>query len=273
MSKILNKFRFDIVLLNLKQKIVIILLLLIHNSCVLFAQSMTNQTDYIRLSQQFLYAAKTDSPTQTYLDSLALPDLEQLANQLNTDDKRKVFWVNIYNGFVVDILKKNPDAYKRKNAFFSDKQILIAGQKLSFDMIEHGLLRSSKNKWTMGYLGKIWVGSFEKKFRVDRLDYRIHFALNCGAKSCPPIAYYEPENIDSQLELATANFLSSQNQIDIKNKIIYLPKIFSWFRADFGGKKGIIKLLLKHKIISQDIGYQIKFKNYDWSLDLDNFKK
>ena len=39
------------------------------------------------------------------------------------------------------------------------------------------------------------------------LDPRIHFALNCGAKSCPPIRVYSPPNLDSQLNRAAASFL------------------------------------------------------------------
>ena len=39
------------------------------------------------------------------------------------------------------------------------------------------------------------------------LDPRIHFALNCGAKSCPPIRVYSTPNLDSQLNRASASFL------------------------------------------------------------------
>ena len=38
---------------------------------------------------------------------------------------------------------------------------------------------------------------------VDVIDFRIHFALNCGAKSCPPIAFYSYDKINDQLDLAT----------------------------------------------------------------------
>lgn len=30
-----------------------------------------------------------------------------------------------------------------------------------------------------------------KKLAVSNLDYKIHFALNCGGKICPPIRFYE----------------------------------------------------------------------------------
>ena len=37
---------------------------------------------------------------------------------------------------------------------------------------------------------------------VESVDPRIHFALVCGAKSCPPIKLYTPENLDEGLDAA-----------------------------------------------------------------------
>ena len=42
---------------------------------------------------------------------------------------------------------------------------------------------------------------------VVELDPRIHFTLNCGATSCPPIRVYSAPNLDSQLNRAAASFL------------------------------------------------------------------
>lgn len=50
----------------------------------------------------------------------------------------------------------------------------------------------------------------EKEQRVDKAGYRIHFALNCGAKSCPPIAFYKPRQMDRQLEMATKPYLEGE---------------------------------------------------------------
>jgi thiol-disulfide isomerase/thioredoxin len=74
-----------------------------------------------------------------------------------------------------------------------------------------------------------------------KVDYRIHFALNCGAKSCPPIVYYSPEKLDQQLE-------------------------------DFGGKKGMREILKSHNIIPEAANPKIKFKDYNWTLELSTYK-
>ena len=46
----------------------------------------------------------------------------------------------------------------------------------------------------------------------------------------------------------------------------------SWFRGDFGGKKGMIRILKNYNIISSDINPKINFKKYDWTLKLNNYK-
>lgn len=190
-----------------------------------------------------LYAVRTGDSSDAFIKLLEVAGKQNLQQQLQTDAIKKAFWLNIYNAFVQKLLSEDPEKYKSRNAFFSDKQIVIASQKLSLDDIEHDILRRSKIKWSLGYLNKPFAGKFEKAFRVDKPDKRIHFALNCGAKSCPPIAYYDPEKIEMQLRLATVNYLKNETEYDTTSNIIYLPKIMDWFRGDFGGKKGIKKCL------------------------------
>ena len=38
---------------------------------------------------------------------------------------------------------------------------------------------------------------------LEEVEPRIHFALNCGAKSCPPIKTFTSTDIDNELKLAT----------------------------------------------------------------------
>lgn len=228
--------------------------------------------DFVRLSQNFLYAAKTGETTTAFQDSLERIDESKLEDQLNSDRKKIAFWLNLYNGFTQVLLKKDPDQYKTRSAFFSSKQIKVAGQQLSLDEIEHGILRHSKIKWSEGYLGKPFPSAFEKKSRVKKLDYRIHFALNCGAKSCPPIAFYDPGQIDKQLAVAAKTYLKGECEYDQDKNTVGVPALMGWFRHDFGGKKGIYKILTQYKIIPADSHPAIHFKKYDWTLFLNNYK-
>ena len=38
---------------------------------------------------------------------------------------------------------------------------------------------------------------------LTEVEPRIHFALNCGAKSCPPIKTFTASDVDNELKLAT----------------------------------------------------------------------
>lgn len=224
----------------------------------------------VQLSQDFIYAAKTDNAADVFLIQLRTLNYDDL-RALNTDDLKKTFWINLYNGFTQVLLKNSPEQYKDRNSFFKSKQIEVAGMRLSLDEIEHDFLRRSRIKWSLGHLGKLFPSKKEKELRVDTIDYRIHFALNCGAKSCPPIAFYNNETLDAQLELATKAYLTGEAEWDSTKNTIYLPAIMSWFRADFDGKKGMITILKKHGIIPSDAKPKIGFKKYDWTLSLNNY--
>ena len=232
-----------------------------------------NDNRFTKLSQELIYAAKTGNDTKVLEQQLQDLNYDSLQTGLKNDAQKKAFWINIYNGYTQIILKGNPEKYKKRNKFFKSKQINIAGKNLSLDQIEHDFLRHSKIKWSLGYFNKIFPGKTAKALRADTLDYRLHFALNCGAKSCPPIAFYSATQIDKQLDIATAAYLKGEADYDAAKNIVKLPALMGWFRRDFGGKRNMRKILKQYEIIPQDSKPKIKFKKYSWDLYLDNYKK
>lgn len=227
----------------------------------------------IALSQHLLYNVKTDNDTRLQIDSLANVSPNVLTAELQTEDEKLAFWLNIYNAFIQIKLKENKGQYVNRSIFFSTKNITLAKQKLSLDDIEHGILRHSKNKFSLGYLNKCFPNKFEKKHRLKTVDYRIHFALNCGAKSCPPIAFYKPESITQQLDLATNNYLKQEVFTNSLTNMVIVPKLMQWFKADFGGKSGILKLLREKGLIPPDTKPKIKYKAYNWTLELNKYSE
>ncbi|MDE3145492.1 MAG: DUF547 domain-containing protein, partial [Bacteroidota bacterium] len=184
------------------------------------------------------------------------------------DEAKKAFWINIYNAWFqilrIREKKKNPQ-------IFTSKLILIAGKKFSLDDIEHGILRKYRWKYSKGYLPKIFTGKLIKELAVSGIDYRIHFALNCGAKSCPPIAFYSYEKINHQLDIAAKSFLSSETEIDDIKKEVKVNRIMDWFIGDFNGKKGIRKII--KEVLQKDVtGYSVRFRPYNWDEELHNFQ-
>ncbi len=180
--------------------------------------------------------------------ALAAVPLADLATALNTDARRKAFWINVYNAVAQrDLIAAPPaDGLLAQLRFFRTPRCTVGGRRWSLDAIEHGLLRRSRVWWAAGYLRKPWTGAAERRLRVDTLDPRVHFALNCGAVSCPPIRAYAPERVDEQLDTATAAYLEGAVHVDSASGELRVPGLFRLFRGDFGGRRGILAFLSRH---------------------------
>ncbi len=131
----------------------------------------------MQLSQDFIYAAKTSNETNSLINQIKNLNFQQLLQKLPDDKSKKAFWINLYNGYTQVLLQVHPEKYNSRNAFFKSKQIEVAQQKFSLDEIEHGILRHSKIKYSLGYLNKLFPSKTEKQLGVKYIDYRLHFSL------------------------------------------------------------------------------------------------
>ncbi len=228
-------------------------------------------TDFNALSEEFLKNIVNEQSTNELRAQLYSTTLEELENGLKTDTKKLAFWTNIYNAYIQIILSENPDLYKDRQTFFKKEQIPIAGRLISFAKIEHGIIRKSQWELGGGLIRKWFPNKFERKLRVDNRNYHIHFALNCGAKDCPPVAIYEADRLDEQFDKGTKAYLKRVSAYDSDKNEVKTTPLFSWFRGDFGCKKGVKNILKEYKIIPTTKKIDVNYKNYDWTLDLDNF--
>ncbi len=234
-------------------------------------QSIAAQSNFNTVSEQLLNAVMNNEPTQEYQDIIANATIEEMQSGLDSDTKKIAFWVNVYNAYIQIILRPNPEMYEDKRGFFKIKQIPIAGMKLAFADIEHGIIRSSQNEYFLGYIPKLFPPDYEKQLRVDKVDFRIHFALNCGAKDCPPVAVYTDANLDYELDYMSKRYLQSYSEVDKSAKEVRTAQLFAWFRGDFGGSDGIREILVRYEVIPESPRYRLNQKKYDWTLLLDNF--
>lgn len=228
---------------------------------------MTADQSIISLSESLLLAVKMHTDYSDLVDRIAKLLIGDLKATLDTDAKKLVFWINSYNAYF-QIIKR--EGLPENTNIYRTSVIKIAGEMLSLDDIEHGILRKYRYKYSLGYLANPFAPALIRALAVDEIDYRIHFALNCGAESCPPIAFYNLEKIDQQLDLASTAFLESETTIDYDNQVMYVTALFSWFRYDFGGMSGI--RLVVSKYLDTDVSdYKIVFTKYSWDEHLDNF--
>ena len=216
-----------------------------------------NPRDPILFSQSFISAAKTGKELSSYIDTLRTLDPQFLATTLKTDADKKAFWINCYHGFILNLLKTDTSNYKNHSEFFNRSTITIGNEKISLNDIENGILRLQSGKEKNQVL---------KKYQVQKLDYRIHFALNCGAKSCPPISFYQPADLNKQLEMAEAAYISSTSNYNSAENEVEISIVFQWFLSDFGGENGILEILKKHDIIPIWSQAKLIYLPFDWTI-------
>lgn len=221
----------------------------------------------IALSGQLLLGVKMGDTTDDLEQALARLSLITLNSELDTDDAKKTFWINIYNAFFQVLASRDK---KTKPDIFREKLIAVAAKKFSLDDIEHGILRRYRWKYSLGYFPQPFPSKLIKQLAVSKIDFRIHFALNCGAVSCPPISFYKLDTLNQQLDMATTSFLTSETVIDDHKKTVTISRLMQWFKAEFWGTKGIKRILSKYLKI--DIGhYNINYNKYNWADRLNNF--
>lgn len=235
--------------------------------------------DPVEQSAAFLLAVRRDEPTEEVAATLSGLDSEALAAALDTDGARVAFWTNIYNAATQRALAEDPGQYESRRTFFSTPLVTVAGRALSLDEIEHDILRRSHSMFTLGFVrtpGPLRDGFVDTHAPAER-DPRIHFALNCAADSCPPIAAYTREEIDVQLDLATRGYLDRQVDYDPDARGRFgglrdagralVPRVMLWFRGDFGGRHGVVEMLRRHDQIPPAVDPRLSYREWDWSFD------
>ncbi len=224
--------------------------------------------DLENLVKNLLLRVRQEQEVEEVLDQLALISREEMKMQLTNDNQKKAFWINLYNAINILFLKPDPEIIYTQHGrvlHFSTRKIEVGCHLCSLNFIEHGLLRVSKIRWGRGYLKKPYISPFEKEYRLSEPDPRIHFALNYGATSCPPVRIYDSEKIENQLELAAISFLDSKIAFYEEENIVQISQLFNWYSGDFGGEKGILEYLKKYQKIPEESNPMIIYNIYNWN--------
>ena len=161
-------------------------------------------------------------------------------------EKQMAYWINAYNALTIQMIVKNypvTSITKLHNGKPWDVGVIsIDGAKKSLNDIEHKILRPVYG------------------------DARIHFAVNCAAKSCPKIhnEAWTEENLEANLNKLTRSFLNNREANELSPSSLKLSKIFEWYREDF---QNLPEFISKHSDIKVKPNAKISFKEYDWALN------
>ncbi len=184
----------------------------------------------------------------TYLKQLAEPWPQGIAA-----NEKKAALINAYNVLTVRWILHN---YPVRSIWatedpFAAKRHVVDGHKVSLDEIESQLRG---------------VG-----------DPRIHAALVCAARSCPPLRReaYTGNELDRQLDDSTRVWLANPdlNEFLPEQRLGRISKIFDWYRKDFqGGGSSVQKFLARYaprdRLVFLKTGQvKIQYKPYNWGLN------
>lgn len=219
-------------------------------------------------ARELLEALRADRDPAPFRARLAGFDDADLAPVREDRNAALAFWSNVYNAGTQLLLTERPALYEsrlRFLRFFNADCITVAGTTLGLDTIEHGLLRGSRSKYGLGYLPRFPRSGFERRYRLAEPDPRLHFVLNCGAESCPAIRSFRARTVEEQLERATRGYLERTVAFDADANVVRLPRLFRWYRGDFGGWSGIRELLRECDCIPADASPGLRYREWDWS--------
>ncbi len=161
-------------------------------------------------------------------------------------EEKMAYWINAYNAFTLKLIVDN---YPTKSILNFDggktwdvRRIKIGDKKYSLNNLENDILRP--------------------QFK----DPRIHFAINCAARSCPPIwnHAYTADNLEATLEVRTRAFVNNKNFNTLSASRAQVSKIFDWYGADFGDLKKFLNRYSETNLKSNAV---VTFNEYDWDLN------
>lgn len=245
-------------------------------SAVLLAVCATSWAEEHATFTALLKAHVTDGEVD-YRQLCADPRLTQYLQQLQgTDpltlsvrDARLAFWINVYNAYTLKLIC---DHYPVASINELHKGGLIIGSVIGQTAWDRKIVKVKDEVMTLGHVE-------HKIIRPEFQDARIHFAVVCAARGCPPLRSqaYEPDRLNAQLDEQGRIFLADpqKNRFDTVEKIAHISPIFSWFKADFGGRPAEVLAYLaafmpepaREALRKDPRGWRIRYTFYDWALN------
>jgi len=168
-------------------------------------------------------------------------------------DEQKSYWINAYNAFTVKLILMNYPLNSIMDIKEDDK-----------DAWHIPFIEIGDKIYTLDYIEKtMLLGQFN--------DSRIHFVINCSAKSCPILRNkaYSTDNIDVELRLATKRFINDSRFNILDKQHVQVSQLFNWYKDDFLKDEVSIQVYLNKNTPHLEISKNatLNFMKYNWKLN------
>jgi len=188
--------------------------------------------------------------------------LQKINISFQSRDEKLSFWINIYNIIALHsyIISETNDPLLSmfgRTPFFNNNKYIINGHEFSLDDIEHGILRAKINHFA--------EDDTRSLLKVETIDPRIHFVLNCVCRSSPSHIVVNHTNVNECLSDATVKYFEKFAKVNGNN--LEIPMIFKWYLDDFGGSKlSLLSYVNNYLQIKGKLdGINIKYIDFNWS--------
>jgi GH15 family glucan-1,4-alpha-glucosidase len=226
-------------------------------------------------AQKVDYAAMRGSEAYEAFRGLAarLADFDPV--ELETDAERIAFWTNVFNTLVIHgvIELGIESSVKEVPLFFECIRYRVGGEVYTAADIEHGILRA--NAVPPHRLRRRLRGADPRRRAMVRTrDPRIHFALVCASRTCPPIEAYDADRLDEQLDAAARTFINATSAYE--GDALRVSEIFRWYHRDFGAAPGAVARTVARHLYDRDLAARLErdaermrlvYTPYDWRLN------
>lgn len=202
------------------------------------------------------------------LDEFPIATVAALASRA----ERFAFWLNAYNRLVRRAIAHWKPAHSVWDVprFFERAACRVGPFRLSADDIEHGILRGNRRS-PLAAAPPFGPDDSRQAFGLA-VDPRVHFALNCGARSCPAVRDWNATSLDADLDEAVRTFLT--HAVSLKGEVLSIPEVFRWFAVDFAEFPGGVPGFLAHylpdgparRALVKHGGTIVEFVEWDWRL-------
>ena len=225
-----------------------------------WSDAMVDHGLYAELLEQYTQNGTVDyqgfKNAEVQLDQY-LKSLEKTDTKMLSRDEQFAFYVNAYNAWTIKLIlthypgiKSIKDLGSIFKSPWKKKFVLIDGDITTLDHIEHGILRP--------------------RFK----DPRVHFAVNCASKGCPPLRSepYHADVLEQQLDEMTRAFINDPRRYRLEGQTLYVSRIFKWFPEDFNDDVVGFFYTYAHEALKKQLEdnkgkISIKYMDYDWSLN------
>ncbi|AHG04373.1 hypothetical protein HALDL1_12780 [Halobacterium sp. DL1] len=201
----------------------------------------TAARDLTAASRRLRHAVHDSNGDARLFDSLAALE-ERVLDRLGDDQlAAKAFWLNVH-GALAEQSRDGP----------TNDSCLVAGTRIDADHVAHKLLRAGRWKYGFGYLPDPLPGQFARRHSLDELDPRVHFAVLAARRAPRLVPSFRAESVDDDLGGVTARYLDATVVYDDGSDVARVPRVFLWYRGDFGGPDGVRELLAEHEVLPED---------------------